>query len=109
MGSVKGALATTANKDAYGTYDITRGTLTVDDGVSGANYIITFNKGTYTVVYNGSTSGGNISGGQKPTIKEDEELTNEEQEKVDAITEFKPSAKSKLTKLKNGKKAIRIT
>ena len=36
-------------------------------------------------------------------------LTEEEQKTVEAITGFKPSAKSKLTKTKSGKKAIRIT
>lgn len=39
-----GALATTANKDKAGTYDITQGTL-----AAGSNYTITFTKGTYTV------------------------------------------------------------
>ena len=39
-----GALATSADKDQAGTYDITQGTLTL-----GGNYKIIFNKGTYTV------------------------------------------------------------
>ena len=36
-------------------------------------------------------------------------LTEEEQKKADTITGFKLIAKSKQTKLRNGKKAIRIT